>query len=702
MMTRTLEDETQSAPAGESDEEKLGRFKLDIINDADVTDDQRDNANEDMRFVNVDGGMWEGFLDSSSDVPSRVKLELDMVSNSLMRFVGEWNLNRVGIEYKPDDAATSDEDAELLNGIYRSDFRDFSGAMATDNAVQECATCGFGAMKLATEFDDEGDPENENQHIEWRPIYNAYSSVYWDLSAQRIDKRDATRCTILTEFSRESFKREFPDNDAVSAYTPDTRAFENVNTTQRNIIYIATRYEVVKKKQTVFVYNNLETEKVETYTQDDHDLIEDELRANKMQTFVRKREVVQRHVEKTVFSGETILKKTRRIAGKFIPIIPMYGVHAYVDGIERYRGIVRKQKDGQRLFNMQVSQLAENAASAGQEVPIFLREQVQSPDVAAAWADKNNKPFLVIDPATDNDGNTIVPGPIAYSKPAALDQSTAELLQIMPNYLKDQGGFVPGDAIKKETSGKALRAMAKRENMNTQVINDNIARSIKWSGEVYHAMATEIYTTQRMVRTLAKDGTDGTAVLQEFVADEETGKQIMSNDLRGKRFMSYADVGPQYDSVREETVEELKGTIELLAKIPGGERYIPVLLAAIMDNITGVGLEPIKELNRRVMLEMGMVKPETPEEEKMLEGIKQQAQQPDPQQKLIEAAANQQQAEARSLDASSLQKTADANLKDAQVVETLEGIQTDKTKLFMEAQKQTREQATEGLSAAGS
>lgn len=698
-MPRDIEAQTQSAPAGEIDAEKLDRFKLDIVKDADVTDDQRDKANEDMRFVNVDGGMWEGFLDTSNDVPDRVKLELDLVSNPLLRFVGEWGMNRVGVEYKPSDAATTDDDAELLNGIYRSDFRDFSGSLSTDLAVLECATCGFGALKLATEFDDEGDPENENQHIEWRPIYNAYSSVYWDLSAQRIDKRDANHCTILTEFSRESFERQFPDEDAVSAYTPDTRAFENVNTTKRNIIYVATRYEVVKKKETVFVYNNLETEEVETYTEEDHKLVEDELRDNELRTFVRKREIIRPRVEKTVFSGDAILKETRRIAGKFIPIIPMYGVHAYVDGVERYRGIVRKQKDGQRLFNMQVSQLAENAASSGQEVPIFQREQVQSPDVAAAWADKNNKPYLVVDPVLDQDGNPIAPGPLGYSKPPALDQSTTSLLEIVPNYLKEQTGFVAGDAIKTETSGKALRALQKRENLNTQVISANIERAIRWSGEVYQAMAAEIYSTQRMVRTLGKDGTDGTAMLQEVVADEETGKQIMSNDLRGKRFMSYADVGPQYDSIREETVEDLKGAIELLKEIPGGDRYMPALLSAMMDNITGVGLEPIKELNRRIMLEQGMVDPETPEEEQMLAQLQQQAQQPNPQQKLIEAAAAQQQAEAREKDASALQKTSTANLNDAKTVETLEGIEIDKNKLFLEAQKQTREQAAEGLNA---
>lgn len=676
-----------SAPPDELESEQLERFKLDITKDADVVDEQRYSANEDMRFVNVDGGMWEGFLNNSQDMPDRVRLELDTVSNPLQRFIGEWNLNRIGVDYKPIAGTATDEDAELLDGIYRANFRDHSGGLSTDNAVKEVATCGYGAFKLATEFDDEGDPENENQHIVWRPIHNAYNAVYWEQAAQRIDKRDARYCTVLAEFSRESFERAFPGKDATSAYVPTTFAYESVNSRQRQIIYVATRYEIVKKKETVFVYNNLATETVEVYNKDDHELVKDELRADEARQFRRERMVVTPKVMKTVFSGTDILKPTRRIAGRFIPIVPIYGYHAFVDGTERYRGIVRKLKDAARLFNMQMSQLAENAASAGQEVPIFTREQVQSPDIAQLWADKNNKPYLVVDPVTDQDGNAVAAGPIGYSKPQQLDESTTTLLGIVPNFIKDVSGFEAGEAIKKETSGKALRAIMKRENMNTQVINDNIANAIEWSGEIFQAMAAEIYTTQRIVKVLGRDGTDSDVALQEIVTDEETGTLVLANDLRGKKFKSYSDVGPQYDSMREETVEDLKGMLEILPTVQGGERYVPVLLSVLMNNINGVGLEPIKDFNRQIMLTQGLVEPETPEEEQMLAQMRDQAQQPNEQTKLIAAATKQQEAEARSLDAGSIQKVADANKKDAETVKTLSEVGVDRSKAETDAAK---------------
>ena len=117
---------------------------------------------------------------------------------------------------------TSDEDAELVNATYRADFRDGSGKLSVDNAVDEVATCGYGCFKLATKFEDEGDPDNERQRIEWRPINNAFNTVFWDVATKWINKRDARWCTVLTQFTKDSFESVYPDKKPVSAYTPET------------------------------------------------------------------------------------------------------------------------------------------------------------------------------------------------------------------------------------------------------------------------------------------------------------------------------------------------------------------------------------------------------------------------------------------------------------------------------------------------
>ncbi len=127
-----------------TDAERLDKFKLDISTDANDSDNQRENADEDMRFVADQNGQWEGFREQQ--FADRVRLQFDITSDYLNRFIGEWTLNRVSVDYKPDDTATSDDDAELLTGIFRADFRQFGGETAVDNAVEEAATCGKNAL----------------------------------------------------------------------------------------------------------------------------------------------------------------------------------------------------------------------------------------------------------------------------------------------------------------------------------------------------------------------------------------------------------------------------------------------------------------------------------------------------------------------------------------------------------------------------
>lgn len=678
-----MEEKQYAQTEAEKLSEQLEAFKRDVANDADVLLEQRDHANEDMRFINVDGGQWEGFLEDQ--YKDRAKLEFDLVSNYKNRFVGEWNQNRVDVEYKPDDSSTSDDDAELLNGIYRADFRDNSGKAAVDNAVDEAATCGFGAFGISTRFSDEEDPENDNQEVIWRPIYNAFNTVFFDQSAQRMDKLDARWCTELTPYTKDAFEQAFPGVDPISAYDMQDRSWLNYMGVGGHV-YVATRYEVVKKKAKAFIYNNLATGQVEVYTEDEHKDVGDELAMSQVHQFVRERKIIKRCVMMSRFTGKEFIEKPREIAGKFIPVIPVYAFRAYVDGVEYYYGLVRKLKDAGRAWNVQMSQLVENAASAGQEVPIFAREQVEAPDVAQLWADKNNKPFLYVDPMTDEQGNIVSPGPLGYNKPPMLDQSTATLMEVIPNFIREVTGGAPQDTIDPQSSGKAINAMIKRENLNTQIINEHIADAIAASGEIYQAIAADVYNSQRIKRVLGKDGSENTETLFKIVADEQTGRLFEANTIRGKKFRAYADIGAQYATLREQTVEDLKGMAEIISGTELANQYLPPLFATMLDNTSGVGLGPLKKLNRRNMLIQGLADPENEEEEAMLQQLT--GGQDDSQRKLVEAATAQQLAEAENLKAKTLSEIADAKKKEAETQEIYSDIGISEADLLLKARQQ--------------
>lgn len=628
----------------------IDQYKLDVAKDYNASEDTRVKANEDMRFIGVDGGMWEGFLQDTHNADTRrARLEFDITSDYVMRYVGEWTLNRANVLYTQDDKATTEADAELLNGVYRADFKDNDGQISQDTAVFEAAVCGSGAFKMTTEFVDPEDPENEDQEVVWEPINNAFSHVMWDENAKRPDKADAKRCTVLTGYSKDAFEEAWPDAEPSSAYTPHNYA--EFNWCTREVIYVAERFDIKIEKETVQVWQHVAGNQIKAFNLEEFELIEDELKAMGWE-FVRERKINRRIVEKSIFTGNEFLEEAKKIAGKWIPVIPMYGFRTYVDNVEYTRGLVRKLKDANRTINMGISRMAESSSSSGDTVPIFTRRQVEG--LETNWADKTNKPYQVINDLTDAQGNPIASPPVGYLQPNQVDPNTISILDTVSNFVQRQTGNAPQDSIDPDASGKAINALRKRENLNTQVISDNILQSIKHSGKVYRAIAGEIYTRSQMKKIIGIDGSIKIEQLNIQSLDPQTGNPTQLNDLSRGRFSVDVEVGPQYESQKEATIESIEKVIE---KIPENSPYLGPLLAMWMDNIQGTGLKPLKEFNRQLMLKQGLVEPETDEEKQMIQKLQQET---DPNDELIKAATLQQQAEAKNLEASSVGKIASA------------------------------------------
>ena len=643
-------------------EQRLIKAQEDIGKDADATFDQREKASDDMHFLNSPGGMWRGFKDEEQE---RARMQFDMVSGHINKFQGDWINNRVNVEFKPDDEGTSDDDAELQSGIYRADFRDGSGDMAVDQAVHELSHTGYGCYKITTRFEDDSDAENDRQRVEFAPLYSSYNLVVWHDAAKRPDKRDALRCTVLTPTTRASFEEQYPDKQPVSAYTPDTDFHSNSWFSSRNIkddIYIATRYDIVRKKEKVFIYNNLATSKKEIWSKEDHDDIKDELAADEFREFVRERTIIKQSVWKSVFSGDEYLDMPRRIAGKYIPIIPMYAYRSYIDGVEWYKGFVRPLKDPARLWNMLLNQMAEQSASSGTGTPMFDPDQM-SEEYEDQWADRGTpKSWLPVDSIKDGDGNVTHTGPVGILEAARLDPSITALTTFLPEMFKEMTGSTPQDTLDPNASGKAINAILKRENLGTVSVMNNIAKALEWGGEVYTWIASEIYNESRMMRLIGKDGSISQKRIMGTVIDEETGELKTANDITKKRFKTYADVGPQYETQNEETVENLKGMAEMMKDTQIGQQFMPVIISMMIEKMPGVGLGPLRDMARKHMLVQDVIKPETDEEKQFVQQLKQQQgrDQGDEQKQFLAAVTEQASAQAQEAMASARQKDSDS------------------------------------------
>ncbi len=644
----------------------LDRFKSDVMKDYNASEEGRYASNIDHRFIYVDGAMWEDFLMEShhNDTNRRARLELDVTSDYVMRFIGEWTLNRANVTFTPDDASVTDDDAELLNGIYRNDFKENGGQRSQDVAVSEAAVGGFGAFKLTEKFVDEEDPENDDVEIVWEAVHTAYNSVMFDANAKLADKSDARRVTVLTSYTHDAFEDEFGDIDMVSAFTPSTRSEFQWFTPK--LVWVAERYEIVRKKETVQVWENVELNKVQAYKEEEMDDLKPELEAMGWK-FVRKRDIQSQTVEKSIFTGNDFIEKPKRIAGKYLPIIPFYGYRTFVDGIEHYRGLVRKLKDSNRVLNTSISRMLEDSSTSGKTMPIFTKDQIKG--LTDDWADLTNKNFGVVNNMKDANGNPILAGPVGTLPATQIDPNTVGIIDVVSNYVQRQTGNLPEDQLDPDASGKAINAARKFGNLNTQVISDNIVQSIKWSGVVYRSKAADNYTRTQMKKSIGEDGTTKMVTLNQLSLDPVSGNPININDLTHGRFSVDVEVGPQYESQKEATLESIERVIGIIGDTPEAQKYMATLLGVWMENISGTGLKPLKDLNRRLMILDGTIKPETDEEKQMVQQIQNQS---DPQAELNEAIANQQNSEAAKLQS-------DAELNKTKAIQNMASAEKTKT-----------------------
>jgi len=651
------------------DTEKLNEIHETISRDYFAQDDQRDAANEDLRFCDVDGAMFEDWM--REQYAYRPKLEFNKVVQGVYRYISEWRANKMDVKFVPDDAKTSEDDAQLLEGMFRKDFRRSGGFISVDQAVQEQAKTGVGAFRLSTEFVDEEDPENESQRIIFLPIYTAYNSVVFDANAKNIDKSDAKHVTVLTQMTQEAAEEEYGDKVS-SAFTPNDESRFNWSNNNNDQVWIGEYYEVRLEKVEAIIFKTPLGKKRTVYADEFKDLMEE--LADGGYEEVSRRKIKRKSIWKALISGTDFLEEFHRIPGKMLPIVPMYGYRSYVDGQEFYYGLVRKQKDANRLFNMAANSMAENAATTQKEIPIFTEDQVEGRENALSQMHLGKFNYVVINPSEDAEGNTIATGPIGTWAPPRLDPNHAAIMQLSADYIREETGGNPQDVLDPQASGKAINAVQQRVDMQTFMLMDNVSVALTRCGQVYRSMASEIYAEERLIGILKEDDTESREMLFDIIVDKKTGQPKAVNDVTKGVFEVVVETGPGYSSRRREALETLMGVANI-PSVANDQEMSNAVMLSIIENIDGPGMDAAKELARKRQVLSGSRDPETEEEFAMVQQQQQQGQQPDAM--MIAAMAEQKKAEAEQISAQTKVMTAQTGQFKAE---------TDRFKAVQEAQ----------------
>ena len=153
-------------------------------------------------------------------------------------------------------------------------------------------------------------------------------------------------------------------------------------------------------------------------------------------------------------------------------------------------------------------------------------------------------------------------------------------------------------------------------------------------GEVYASMASEVYDVPREVSVTLPDGTKKSMQIMQAIIDKETGDVVIVNDLSKGEFNVTSTIGPSYTSQKDQTIDRLD---QMLMNIDPADPIRRILMLKTLKLMDGIEFDDVRDYANMQLVMEGIRKPETPEEEQMLQQAQESKNQPSPEMVLAQA-----------------------------------------------------------------
>lgn len=504
--------------------------------------DLREASIEDVRFVNIPGAQWE-----ESQRKKRGKrpcYEFNLLRQHCRQVTGDQRQARPSIKVR----AVQDDDAdgaELRQGLIRNIEGESHADRAYDTGFQFAVEGGYGVWRIVTEYSDDDAWEQDIRIKEVRDPF----AVWFDPAATEYDRRDARFAFFEQNIPRDEFKAKYP-----KATVSDFEKSGSYGDWFKEDSVRVAEYWVKKPytKTIALLSDGRSVDKAEVAP------ILDELAANDI-TIEREREVNCHKVCMYLVSGAEVLSGPHEWPGKFIPFVPVYGDLLHIEGRDRFSGIVRHAKDAARLQNYTTTTAMESVAKLPKNPYLVTPQMLEGAGVKSIWerAATEDPLFLPYTPDAKAPGGR----PIREASPD-FPAALVNLAGVCNDLLKGVTGIHDASlgARSNETSGKAILARQREGDTATYSYQDNLARSIRYTGEIVIDLIPKVYDTERVIRILGIDGGEKFVKVNERIMDQQSGQWTSVNDLSAGKYDVTVDVGPSFSTQRAE-FQELLTTI---------------------------------------------------------------------------------------------------------------------------------------------
>jgi hypothetical protein len=517
---------------------------LKLANEADTMN--RQEALEDLKFGG--GDQWPVELQNSRNLESRPVITVNKVDNYCRQVCNQQRQQRPRIKVHAMNTHEDMVDAQTIQGIVRHIENNSNADHAYDNAFEYAVRMGWGFFRVRTDYVSE---DSFEQEIYIDPIDNPFT-VYFDPNSVAPDGSDADRCLITTMMPKKEFSKLYPDAavDGGTSFTQRGTGDSQSEWITKEDIRLAEYFYTVREKATLYQLSDGSS----TFA-DDKDMFARLQSAGIV--VVDQRQSYKKTIKYCKLTAIDIIEEGTW-AGKYIPIIPVYGRHIVVGDKRKKFGMIRYAKDPQRMYNFWQTSITEGVALAPKAKWLIAEGQDEGHE--SDWANANIKSFpLLRYKQTDIEGRPApVPQRLQPEPPQAGIMAAAA--GVDDDIKSIMGVFDPAQLGQGNISGKALNGQQQQVDLTNYDYYDNLTRSISHCGTIILDLLPKIYDTERVMRII---GDDGKPELLTVNQRDSVGRVL--NDMTVGQYDVVMDTGPGYNSKRQEAVDSM---LPLLAADP--------------------------------------------------------------------------------------------------------------------------------------
>ena len=363
-----------------------------------VEKDNREAALDDIKFGRL-SEQWHESDRTKREQEGRPCMTFNRMPTFIRQVVNDGRQNKPAIKVHPADDKADPKTAEVINGLIRNIEYSSNADVAYDTGLDGAASGGFGYWRVGIEYSHD---DTFDMDIQIQPIHNQFS-VYGDWASIEADSAEWNRALVMDSIEKDVFEKKYKGKDKVDW---DSEGYKNMPAEWMDgeKIIVAEYWRRKEVIRTLLLLSDgrvvrkewfdAKIDGVEEIYPEAVGLTNGAMLQQEGITIKDERETRSYKVCQYILNGVEVLE-TNEWAGKYIPIVPVYGEMINVEGKRHLKSLIRDAKDAQRNFNYWRTSTTEQVALANKVPVVGAVGQFDTDAEKWARANSDSMPYIV-------------------------------------------------------------------------------------------------------------------------------------------------------------------------------------------------------------------------------------------------------------------------------------------------------------------